>query len=66
MKIYSKGKKFDILISHFLGVDHAGHKFGINNINMENKMKQMDYTLNKIIKNIDNDTLLILFGDHGI
>lgn len=35
-------KDWDILIGHFLGVDHCGHTYGPNHKAMEVKLLQMD------------------------
>uniref|UniRef100_A0AC35TN32 GPI ethanolamine phosphate transferase 3 n=1 Tax=Rhabditophanes sp. KR3021 TaxID=114890 RepID=A0AC35TN32_9BILA len=55
-----------LLIGHFLGVDHCGHRFGPNNRKMSEKLSQMNEALKKVIKMIDNETLLIVLGDHGM
>ena len=35
-------KDWDVLIAHFLGVDHCGHRFGPNHPAMADKLEQMD------------------------
>lgn len=40
-----KANDWDILIGHFLGVDHCGHKFGPNHPEMASKLAQMDTVL---------------------
>ena len=40
-----KANDWDVLIGHFLGVDHCGHKFGPNHPEMASKLTQMDYVL---------------------
>ena len=40
-----KTKDWDVLIGHFLGVDHCGHKFGPNHPEMASKLTQMDAVL---------------------
>eukprot|EP01080_Neovahlkampfia_damariscottae_P004179 gene4179-7489_t len=59
-------QKFDFLVLHFLGVDHAGHAFGIYHQRMYEKLKQMDKVLETIVNKMDNDTILMVFGDHGM
>ena len=44
MSEMSKGD-WDVIIAHFLGVDHCGHKFGPNHPEMARKLKQMDDVL---------------------
>lgn len=38
-------KDWDVLIAHFLGVDHCGHRFGPNHPAMTEKLTQMDNTI---------------------
>lgn len=33
---------WDVIIAHFLGVDHCGHRYGPTHPEMERKLKQMD------------------------
>lgn len=40
-----KSNDWDVLIGHFLGVDHCGHKFGPNHPEMASKLTQMDNVL---------------------
>jgi phosphatidylinositol glycan class O len=46
---------WDVMFAHFLGVDHAGHRYGPNHFAMTAKLQQMD-----------EDTLLVVMGDHGM
>lgn len=57
---------FDIAIGHLLGVDHAGHRYGPNHPSMEDKLKQMNGFIQDVINEIDDKTLLIVMGDHGM
>ena len=43
-EIFTEVKKsdFDVLIAHFLGVDHCGHTFGPDHPRMSDKLQQMD------------------------
>ncbi|EDO15766.1 hypothetical protein Kpol_478p1 [Vanderwaltozyma polyspora DSM 70294] len=59
-------KKWDILIGHMLGVDHVGHKYGPNHFTMREKQLQVNNFINDIIESIDDDTLLVIMGDHGM
>ena len=36
------GDDWDILVAHFLGVDHCGHRFGPDHPAMADKLTQMD------------------------
>lgn len=59
-------KKWDVLIGHLLGVDHAGHRYGPDHFAMRQKLIQMNEFISDVISKIDDDTLLIVFGDHGM
>lgn len=36
------GGDWDVLVAHFLGVDHCGHRFGPDHPAMADKLTQMD------------------------
>lgn len=38
-------KDWDILVAHYLGVDHAGHTFNVHSSEMLNKVQQIDTDL---------------------
>ncbi|KAH9319617.1 hypothetical protein KI387_021386, partial [Taxus chinensis] len=65
---------WDILIAHFLGVDHAGHIFGVESQPMIEKLEQYNNVLEKVVSILKNhsepgglheNTMLIVMGDHG-
>lgn len=58
--------KWDIMFSHLLGVDHAGHRYGPNHPAMTAKLQQMDGFVRDLAGAIDDDTLLVIMGDHGM
>lgn len=58
--------KWDVIFAHFLGVDHAGHRYGPDHTAMAAKLRQMDQVLRRMIKDLDDDTLLVVLGDHGM
>ncbi|CAK9297052.1 unnamed protein product [Gordionus sp. m RMFG-2023] len=60
-----KSNDWDIIIGHFLGVDHCGHWLGVNHIKMAEKLIQMDEFIRDLIQLMDNQTLIIVLGDHG-
>ncbi|XP_066507650.1 GPI ethanolamine phosphate transferase 3 [Hoplias malabaricus] len=60
------GDDWDVLIAHFLGVDHCGHRFGPDHPAMAEKLTQMDDVIRSVIKRLQNDTLLVVMGDHGM
>ncbi|WAR00712.1 PIGO-like protein [Mya arenaria] len=41
-----QNKDWDVLVAHFLGVDHCGHRFGPNHPAMQDKLAQMDDMIN--------------------
>ncbi|KAI9140910.1 hypothetical protein BKA69DRAFT_1125277 [Paraphysoderma sedebokerense] len=57
---------WDLLIAHFLGVDHVGHRHGPAHHAMDDKLSQMDGEIEKVIKAMDEDTILMVMGDHGM
>lgn len=58
--------KWDVLFGHYLGVDHAGHRYGPDHPATNSKLREMDDVLRKIIALIDDKTLLVVMGDHGM
>jgi phosphatidylinositol glycan class O len=58
--------KWDITIGHLLGVDHAGHRYGPNHPAMTAKLQQMDTFIRQLAETMDEDTLLVVMGDHGM
>ncbi|TKA38846.1 hypothetical protein B0A54_09895 [Friedmanniomyces endolithicus] len=58
--------RWDVIIGHYLGVDHAGHRYGPNHPAMHEKLKQMDGILRRMIDKLDDSTLLVVMGDHGM
>jgi len=62
----SNSSKWDVLIGHFLGVDHVGHRVGPERETMRVKLKQMDDVLRDVVELLDEDRLLVVMGDHGM
>lgn len=58
--------QWDVTFGHYLGVDHAGHRYGPDHPAMTAKLQQMDDVLRQIIDLLDQDTLLVVMGDHGM
>lgn len=61
-----KQKEWDVLIGHFLGVDHCGHRYGPDHYAMKDKLTQLNDIVKKVMEEISDDTLLVVFGDHGM
>ena len=59
-------KPFDFLIGHFLGVDHVGHRVGPDHPSMKAKLQQMNTVLQRVVDKLDDETLLVVLGDHGM
>lgn len=58
--------RWDIIFGHYLGVDHAGHRYGPDHPAMADKLKQMNGVIGRMIESLDDDTLLVVMGDHGM
>lgn len=58
--------EWDVTIAHLLGVDHAGHRYGPDHPEMAKKLQQMNTFIKDLASNIEDDTLLIVMGDHGM
>ena len=62
-----RGKQeWDVVFGHFLGVDHAGHRYGPDHPAMATKLQQMDKLIRDVIEGLDDRTLLVVMGDHGM
>lgn len=57
---------WNLLIAHCLGVDHTGHRYGPEHPAMPRKLKEMNSLIEKIIRNMNSQTLLLVMGDHGM
>jgi phosphatidylinositol glycan class O len=62
----SNTSKWDVIFGHYLGVDHAGHRYGPEHPAMNEKLQQMDGIIRKMIDQLDDSTLLVIMGDHGM
>ncbi|KAL2123300.1 hypothetical protein VTJ04DRAFT_3755 [Mycothermus thermophilus] len=58
--------EWDVLIGHCLGVDHAGHRYGPSHPEMAKKLRQMDKFIRDLVATMDDKTVLIVMGDHGM
>ena len=63
--------EWDLLIGHFLGVDHAGHTHGVNSAEMSRKLDEIDTDVKNVAAALEADeifdrTILIVLGDHGM
>ncbi|ORX95060.1 hypothetical protein K493DRAFT_315198 [Basidiobolus meristosporus CBS 931.73] len=60
------GDEWDVLIAHFLGVDHCGHRYGPNHPSMGQKLTQMNQMIATTLEQIDDETIVLIMGDHGM
>ncbi|XP_056402961.1 GPI ethanolamine phosphate transferase 3 isoform X2 [Hyla sarda] len=60
------GGDWDVVIAHFLGVDHCGHKHGPDHPETAKKLMQMNQVITSLIEHLDDKTLLVVAGDHGM
>jgi predicted AlkP superfamily pyrophosphatase or phosphodiesterase len=49
LPLLAKPNSWDVLIGHYLGVDHAGHTYGVVSRQMEAKLDQMDSQVSHVI-----------------
>lgn len=56
-----------MLVGHFLGLDHIGHTYSsVSTAQMGYKLKQISEFLEDTIDKMDNKTILLIVGDHGM
>lgn len=58
--------EWDFIFGHFLGVDHAGHRYGPDHAAMKDKLRQMNRVISQIMEELDESTVLVVMGDHGM
>ncbi|GLI67798.1 hypothetical protein VaNZ11_012086, partial [Volvox africanus] len=77
--VEAPGPRWDVLIAHYLGVDHAGHTHGGDSPEMNDKLRDMDEQVTKVAEMLlagagdgsagaegpYSRTLLLVLGDHG-
>ncbi|PIC44503.1 hypothetical protein B9Z55_004848 [Caenorhabditis nigoni] len=60
---------WDVLILHYLGLDHIGHSLGGNSPKIPEKLKEMDEIIRRIsafLSSQNSESYLIVCGDHGM
>jgi GPI ethanolamine phosphate transferase 3 subunit O len=57
---------YDLFIAHFLGVDHVGHTHNAFHPLMKERLQRMDELIKETIEILDEGSLLVVFGDHGM
>ncbi|KAJ8294551.1 GPI ethanolamine phosphate transferase 2 [Rhodotorula toruloides] len=65
--------EWDVLILHYLGLDHVGHLGGPRSPLMPSKQQEMDQVVERIYRDLERRdaedgqrSLLVLVGDHGM
>ncbi|ORY43061.1 hypothetical protein BCR33DRAFT_851285 [Rhizoclosmatium globosum] len=66
MPALDRKHEWDFAVAHFLGVDHVGHSFGPDTVPMAEKLTQVNGWLTQIFEKVDDETLVIVLGDHGM
>lgn len=61
-----KKKDWSLLIAHTLGVDHCGHKHGMQHPEMSRKLKDTNKLITEIVESLEEDMMLFVVGDHGM
>ena len=61
-----KRESWDVIFGHYLGLDHAGHRYGPDHPTTAAKLQEMDSVIRRMIDEIDESTLLVILGDHGM
>lgn len=59
-------EKFDFMLVHMIGVDCAGHTYGSRSPQIERKLLDTETFIEEVIRLMDQDTTLVVFGDHGM
>ena len=64
------GVEHSVVIAHFLGVDHVGHRYHAAHDTMADKLREMDGIIADVVRFVDErpdtPTVLLVFGDHGM
>uniref|UniRef100_A0A182PJZ5 Uncharacterized protein n=1 Tax=Anopheles epiroticus TaxID=199890 RepID=A0A182PJZ5_9DIPT len=57
---------WDLIVAHFLGVDHCGHRYGPSHDEMRRKLTEMNEVIRNITEQMTDGTTLLVIGDHGM
>jgi hypothetical protein len=60
------GPPWDLLVAHFLGLDHIGHTHHAHHPLMAQRLRRVDAVLERVVAALPEDAVLLLFGDHGM
>lgn len=65
-RLFKQNSDWNLIIAHYLGLDHCGHTFGPRHPVLKRKLNDIDKTISYVADSIDNETLLVVIGDHGM
>ncbi|XP_052894228.1 GPI ethanolamine phosphate transferase 3 [Anopheles moucheti] len=57
---------WDLIVAHFLGVDHCGHRYGPAHDEMRRKLREMNDVIRNVSERMADGTTLLVIGDHGM
>lgn len=63
------GADWDMLILHYLGVDHIGHIYGPTSSLLPSKLREMDSVVKRVyeyLASLGTRSILFVTGDHGM
>ena len=62
----TKAGTITLLIGRVIGVDHAGQTYSASHKEIERKLLDTEQLIKDLIAEMDDDTVLMVFGDHGM
>ncbi len=65
-EIKNQSSGWSLIVAHLLGLDHAGHRYNLNNAAIGSKLQEYDGVIKSVADAMDDDTLLVVMGDHGM
>jgi ethanolaminephosphotransferase len=57
---------WDVMVLHFLGIDHVGHSLGPRHPRMREKLAEMRNVVSKVARALGPRDLIVVSGDHGM
>ncbi|CAD5216413.1 unnamed protein product [Bursaphelenchus xylophilus] len=58
--------EWEVMILHYLGLDHIGHSLGGKSEKIREKLKEMDGIVEDISMKLNGNYTMIILGDHGM
>jgi len=65
LKTKLKENDFDFLFVHLIAMDHMAHAYGLSDLRVAEQIKINDQLIIDLMNTIDDDTTLLIIGDHG-